>query len=147
MIVYKTTNLVNGKIYVGKHNINNDDYLSSSHKGKTLSKEHKEKISDSITGDKNPFYNKKHSIETIEKLRKMSSGKNNPNFGVIGSTKSKKVNINNIEYKSISSASNLLNISRKIIKKKLNDPEDETYRIVTWIATITHVQLEILHWH
>ena len=29
MIIYKTTNLVNGKIYVGKHNKDNDNYLGS----------------------------------------------------------------------------------------------------------------------
>jgi len=28
-IIYKTTNTINGKIYVGKHNKDNDDYLGS----------------------------------------------------------------------------------------------------------------------
>ena len=46
--------------------------ISSSHKGKTLSNETKKKISENhhnVSGENNPMYGKKHSTETIEKIR------------------------------------------------------------------------------
>jgi len=42
MIIYKTTNLVNGKVYVGQDSKNNPDYLGS---GKIHSDETKKKMS------------------------------------------------------------------------------------------------------
>lgn len=70
--------------------------ISKAHKGKKFTEEHKRKISEAnsgkklsedrknkirkslkgrFVGEKNPFYNKHHSKETIEKLRKSNSGK------------------------------------------------------------------------
>lgn len=43
--------------------------LSDMNKGKTLSKEIKKKISDSLKGENNPFYGKTHSEETRQKMR------------------------------------------------------------------------------
>jgi len=46
--------------------------ISSSHKGKILSESTKNKISENhhnVSGEKNPMYGKKHSPETIEKMR------------------------------------------------------------------------------
>jgi len=48
--------------------------------GKSLPKEMREKISKTLTGkligEKNPFYGKKHSPETIKKMREVKLGKN-----------------------------------------------------------------------
>lgn len=46
--------------------------ISTSHKGKTLSNSTKKKISENhhnVSGENNPMYGKKHSPETIEKMR------------------------------------------------------------------------------
>jgi group I intron endonuclease len=46
--------------------------ISASHKGKILSDSTKDKISENhhnVSGEKNPMYGKKHSPETIEKIR------------------------------------------------------------------------------
>ena len=46
--------------------------ISASHKGKILSDSTKDKISENhhnVSGEKNPMYGKKHSPETIEKMR------------------------------------------------------------------------------
>lgn len=42
--------------------------MSEAKKGKKLSEEHKRKISESEMGEKNPFYNKQHSEETLKKI-------------------------------------------------------------------------------
>ena len=58
--------------------------------GKHLTQETKEKISNSLSGDKNPMYGvespnkgKSHSEETKDKIRKSKLGENNPNYGKI----------------------------------------------------------------
>lgn len=38
-------------------------------------------MSEKSKGDKNAFYGKKHTEETLKKLSEASSGENNPNFG------------------------------------------------------------------
>ena len=48
------------------------------------SKETLHLMSISKTGEKNPFFQKKHTLEFIEKKRLHMSGKNNPNFGKKG---------------------------------------------------------------
>lgn len=54
--------------------------ISSSHKGKVLSESTKKKISENhydISGEKNPMYGKKHSPETIEKIRQKALQRKN----------------------------------------------------------------------
>jgi hypothetical protein len=54
--------------------------ISSSHKGKVLSESTKNKISENhydISGEKNPMYGKKHSPETIEKIRQKALQRKN----------------------------------------------------------------------
>jgi ribosomal protein L37AE/L43A len=57
-------------------------------KGKSLSDEHKQKISDLSKGENNHFYGKKHSQETKELISKKNSGRlsgeNNPMYGKKG---------------------------------------------------------------
>ena len=59
--------------------------MSDSHKGKKLSEEHKKKISEAHKGEKNPFYGKKHSNKTIQKISDNMKikhiGENNPAYG------------------------------------------------------------------
>ena len=43
--------------------------------GKFFSEQTRKKISDSTKGEKNPFWGKKHTPETLEKLRIASTGK------------------------------------------------------------------------
>ncbi len=53
---------------------------------KIISEETKKKISESLKGEKNPFYGKKHTEETKEKISQNHhdvSGKNNPMWGKI----------------------------------------------------------------
>jgi len=60
--------------------------------GKPLSEEHKNNISKSITGEKNPFYGKTHSKETMKKIletRGSYKGENNPFFGKTHSEKTR----------------------------------------------------------
>lgn len=158
MIIYKTTNLINGKIYVGQDSNNDPDYLGSGvyicnaikkygkenfkkevlcecldqkdlnekeiywikslnskdpngynltdggHGGGLLgwipSKETREKMSKSKKGTKvgkqNHMFGKKHSKESIEKMRKIKAGCNNPMFGKSASKETKeKISISN----------------------------------------------------
>lgn len=44
--------------------------ISEAHKGKKMSEEHKKKLSEAHKGKNNPFYGKKHSKETREKIIK-----------------------------------------------------------------------------
>ena len=41
----------------------------------------KNKMSNATVGDKNPFYGKKHNIESINKMSNSKKGSKNPNFG------------------------------------------------------------------
>jgi group I intron endonuclease len=50
-------------------------------KKKVLSLRTKELISLKSRGESNPFYGKRHSTESLDKISKASSGVNNPNFG------------------------------------------------------------------
>jgi len=49
--------------------------------GKPLSEEHRRRISESITGEKNPFYGKKHTKKTKDIIGKNNSGKLEDRFG------------------------------------------------------------------
>lgn len=59
---WKHTSNTKERIRERNSGINNYNY------GKTLSEEWKKKISDSLTGEKNPFFGKKHTKETMEKI-------------------------------------------------------------------------------
>ena len=62
--------------------------ISEARAGKPLSGEHKRNISKSLTGDKNPFFGKKHTKETRLKMSKNHadfSGENHPQYGRRGS--------------------------------------------------------------
>ena len=52
------------------------------HKGTHLTEEAKKRISNAMSGDKNPFYGKRHSEETKTYLSEIRRGENNPNYGV-----------------------------------------------------------------
>jgi len=56
--------------------------ISNVHKGKILSDETKKKISDAQQGDKNHFYNKKHSKETKNKISNSKKGQIPWNKGI-----------------------------------------------------------------
>lgn len=71
-----------------KNRIFSDDHrkkLSESLKGKKKSEIHSKNLSislknsEKIKGENNPFYGKKHSLETIEKIRETIKNKNNDN--------------------------------------------------------------------
>jgi len=49
--------------------------ISEAKKGKKLSKEHKENISNGLLGEKNPFYGKRHSDKTKNKISKANTGR------------------------------------------------------------------------
>ena len=55
--------------------------LSKSLKGKIFSEEHKQKLSESHSGENAYFFGKHLSEEHRKKLSKSKSGKNNPNYG------------------------------------------------------------------
>jgi hypothetical protein len=47
-------------------------------KGKHLSEEHRRKDSESLRGEKNPFFGRKHSEKSKKKMRKAKKGKKKP---------------------------------------------------------------------
>ena len=61
--------------------------ISATHKGKPKSEEHREKIRQALIG-KN--IGRKHSADTIEKIRASSTGANNPMFGKTQSNETKR---------------------------------------------------------
>ena len=54
-----------------------------------FNEEFKKNISNSTSGDKNPFYGKKHKPESIEKMSNSKLGNKNPNFGKVINEESK----------------------------------------------------------
>ena len=74
-----------------KYNIANNIYCYNlknsaigSEKGCKLSEEHKQKISQAITGEKHPNYGKHHTEETRKKISQALKGENNPMYGRTG---------------------------------------------------------------
>lgn len=63
--------------------------IAQSHRGKILSEETKEKLSRINTGEKNPFFGKKHSESTIKKMSDNKKGDKNPFHGKHHSEESK----------------------------------------------------------
>ena len=61
---------------LGKHHSDESkEAMRQAHLGKTLTDEHKASISESMTGEKHPFYGKHHSEETKEIMRQKHLGK------------------------------------------------------------------------
>lgn len=65
-------------------------HISEVHAGKSLSESHREKISKSKMGAKNPAYGKKHTEEHKAYLREISLGEKNVNYGKKHSEESRK---------------------------------------------------------
>lgn len=63
--------------------------ISNSHKGKGISKKHRDKISKANSGKGNPMYGKERSKETKKKLSEINSGKNAPWYEESHSNKTK----------------------------------------------------------
>ena len=119
MIIYKTTNLVNGKQYIGRDSRNNPNYLGSGHLLKlAIRKYGKENFKKEVieecssfeqmvereeywlnyydAGNNETFYNMhnkgtgaEHTDEWKEKMSKMASGVNNPFYGKSHSTETR----------------------------------------------------------
>lgn len=84
-----------------------------------LTKQWVEKISDAgkkRTGEKNPFYKKKHTKESLEKISKSQLGKENLNCR-------KKVVINGVLFDSYTEASEKLNVNMATINHRVNSNE------------------------
>ena len=64
--------------------------ISNSLKGKPKSEEQKKKLSETLIGEKNPFYRKHHSYETKKKISLSKKGKPSPNKGKPMSEEQKK---------------------------------------------------------
>ena len=60
---------------------NNKKIASMTHKGKIISKEHREAISKKVSGNNNPFYGKKHTEETKKLISDMRKNEGNFNGG------------------------------------------------------------------
>ena len=61
---------------LGKHHSDESkEAMRQAHLGKPLTDEHKANISESLTGEKHPFYGKHHSDETKEAMRQAHLGK------------------------------------------------------------------------
>ncbi len=79
------------QFWVDKYESNNEKCgynkrpIVDSNKGVKFSKECRQKMSEQrkgrMTGEKNPFYGKKHSEETKEKIRLANTGENHPYYG------------------------------------------------------------------
>ena len=90
-----------------------------------------------ISGDKNPFKNKKHS----EKTRKLISIQNT---GKVNTTQNKEVIIENIEYRSLTEAGKALNVSPTLIyyriKSKNKKFDNYFYKCQTTIETTLKIK-------
>ena len=92
-----------GKIRSEEHKLMMSRLLKGNNLGMTFTEEHKKNLSKSrkgrFCGKNNPFYGKKHSLETIKKLSKNAKlriGSNNPFYGRIHNQETKlKVSIAN----------------------------------------------------
>ena len=70
-----------GKCFSDEHKQNLSEANKGKNKGKHHSEEAKRKISDSMKGDKNPFYGKRHTEETKRKISESKKGKPSLNKG------------------------------------------------------------------
>lgn len=68
----------NHYLYGKHHTEKTKQKISKTLKGKTLTKEHRKKISKATKGKNNPFYGKTHTKKIKQKLSNLHSGKNSP---------------------------------------------------------------------
>lgn len=71
--------------YGRKHTEGTKQKMSRSSRGRTLTPEHCQKISDAVAGEKHPWYGRKHTEESKQKMSKtkvgMYAGEKNPMYG------------------------------------------------------------------
>ena len=92
--------------------------ISDFYKGKTLNEETKTKISDAMTGEKNPMFGQNHSDVTRQKISDAKKGKPRPEGQGIPSQAIEVTDIKNdttTSYDSISEAAIALNINHSVI--------------------------------
>lgn len=97
--------------------------MSLAKKGIPLSEEHKRNIKIAQSGEKHPWYGRKHSEESKIKISEKRKGIKNDqhsNFMKKNNHKSLLVSINGHIFESIQQASDILNLPRHVVKTKLN---------------------------
>lgn len=144
----KIGNSLRGKKLTQKHKDKISESNKGKNKGKKFTEETKHKISESKKRNKN-WLGKKHSQETIKKLKELNSGKTHPFYGKKFSDLHKKnlklscktnqqliaINLKTNEeyfFNSIKECSNSLGISRTNIIYRLNEKYKSPYRKI-WI--------------
>lgn len=93
-------------------------------KGKTFSDEHRAKIAEHAktrTGEKNPFYGKKHSAESIEKI-KLSNATRDTSFL---DKQRKQISVDGIVYPSMSAAKRATGIAAATLSWRANNTKPE----------------------
>lgn len=100
--------------------------ISENMKNRVVSDKTKKKISESLSGDKNPnfgkrgcetsMYGKHHSEETKRKMSERMRGKNNPMYGVVSPNRGKKMSEEQKKKISIALKGNVLLKNRKILR-------------------------------
>ena len=68
---------------------------SESHKGQRRSPKTKQRLSEALTGEKNPMFGKHPSTETLQKMSYAKKGEKNPQFGKTGPWKGKHWHLEN----------------------------------------------------
>ena len=86
--------------------------ISESNKGKILTESHKLKISNSLMGEKNHFFGKKHTEETLKKMKTAQTGSKNHN--------SKKVICDGIVFNSIKECADYYDVNDKVMRNWLS---------------------------
>lgn len=81
VVKQKLSKVHKGKCFSDEHKQNLSEAKKGKNKGKHHSEEVKRKISDSMKGDKNPFYGKRHTEETKRKISESKKGKPSLNKG------------------------------------------------------------------
>ena len=97
--------------------------MSLAKKGIPLTEEHKRNIRISQSGENHPWFGRKHTDESKEKISKSRKGIKNPkhsDFMKKNNPRNLSVSINGCIFESIQRASEELNLPRHIVKTKLN---------------------------
>jgi len=76
-----------------------------------------------VSGEKNPFYGKKHSLETLDKMRSTRKGGNNSH--------SKKVFCGSLnkEFDTISDCAKALNVSQPYLTRMVNGERTNKFNV------------------